>query len=34
MERHEIDFSNGHLFCMQSQEGDEEDLLSTYEIYK
>ena len=31
---HEIDFENGHLFCQSAQEGDEEDLYSTLEIFE
>lgn len=30
----EIDFANGHLFCMKSQEGDENDLFDTLDVFK
>ena len=33
MPDHEIDFANGHLFCMKSQEGDENDIYDTYEVF-
>lgn len=31
---HEIDFANGHLFCLQSQEGDENDMMETYDVFE
>lgn len=31
---HTIDFHNGHLYCQGSEHGQEEDLYSTYDIFK
>ena len=31
---HTIDFHNGHLYCEGSEHGQEEDLYSTYDIFK
>ena len=33
MPEHEIDFANGHLFCMKSQEVDENDLFKTLDVF-
>ena len=34
MPHHEIDFANGHLFCSMSQEGDENDMSETFEVFQ
>lgn len=31
---HEIDFENGRLHCLDSQHGEEIDLVSTFDIFK